>query len=244
MGSHGSSAMPPGGALGKPRRLPIWVRAVMRLVLMTLFIGWATGCGLTTQVRPIPRGAVQVEAAVGGPLVDLGPVVPVPLSTAGVRYGLGERVDVAAHAHLTTLAFGDAGLDVGGDWLVLAQDGAVPALSLGGRLYGFGNVLASRPFNPRAWLEVSPALSYLLGGRFLSYVSGTGLVQFAGGRPLLALAVGEELWLDPWGVQLEARWYQPGDDSRFHAADWVGIGGRGALGAVLGIRYRFGGKAP
>lgn len=211
---------------------------------MTLFIGWATGCGLTTQVRPVPRGAVQVEAAVGGPLADVGVVVPAPLSTAGVRYGLAERVDVAAHAHLTTLSFGVAGLDVGGDWLVLEQKGAVPAVSLGGRLYGFGSVLAARTFSPRAYLEVSPALSYLLGGRFLSYVSGTGLVQFAGGRPLLAVAVGEEVRLEPWGVQLEARWYQPGDAASLHAADWITLRGQGALGVVLGVRYRFGGKEP
>lgn len=213
----------------------------MRAALLLLPALLATGCGLTTQVRPVPRGAVQVEGAVGGPLVRIGPVIPVPLSAAGVRYGVAERADVAAHVHLTSLSFGVAGLDVGGTWLALEQDGAVPALSLGGRVYGFTSVHASRDVSPRAYVEVSPTASYLLGGRFLSYASATGLVQLAGGRPLLSLAVGEEVRLERWGVQLELRWYQPDYATRFNAADWQGVGGMGALGGVLGVHYRFGG---
>lgn len=187
---------------------------------------------------------MQVEGALGGPLVRVGPVIPAPLSTVGARHGVAERIDVAAHAHLTSLSFGVAGLDVGGSWLALAQDGAIPALSLGGRVYGFTSVLASRQAPPRAYLEVSPTVSYLLGERFLSYASATGLVQLAGGRPLLSLAVGEEVRLRRWGVQLEARWYQPDYATRFNAADWQGVAGMGALGAVLGVSYRFGGDAP
>lgn len=218
---------------------------VMRFVLMMWVLALAAGCGLTTQVRPVPRGILQVEGAAGGALVNLGQTLPVPLSTVGARYGVAERLDVAAHAHLTSLTFGVAGLDVGGSWLALAQDGAVPALSLGGRLYGFTSVLASRrDASPRAYVEVSPAVSYLLGGRFLTYASATGLVQLAGGRPLLALAVGEEVQLERWGVQLEGRWFQPDAATRFNAVDWVGVAGQGALGVVLGVRYRFGGETP
>ncbi|WP_257453130.1 hypothetical protein [Archangium lipolyticum] len=213
----------------------------MRTSLLLLPALLATGCGLSTQVRPVPRGAIQVEGALGGPLVKLGPVIPVPLSTVGARYGVADRVDVAAHAHLTTLAFGVAGLDVGGSWLALEQDGVIPALSLGGRVYGFTQVLSSRQASPRAYVEVSPTVSYLLGGRFLSYVSATGLVQLAGGRPLLSLAVGEEVRLGAWGVQLDLRWYQPDSATRFNAADWQGLQGMGALGVVLGVNHRFGG---
>ena len=199
------------------------------------------GCGLSTQVRPVPRGTVEVEAAAGGPLVRLGPVIPVPLSTVGARYGVADRVDVAAHAHLTALTFGVAGLDVGGSWLPLEQRGAVPAVSLGGRLYGFAQVLTERGAAPRAYLELSPTVSWLFAERFLSYATASGLVQFAGGRPLWSLAVGEEVALEPWGVQLELRWYEPATATRFAAVDWVDAGGWGVLGAVLGVRYRFGG---
>ena len=181
-----------------------------------------------------------MEGAIGGPLVRVGAVIPVPLSTVGARYGVAERADVAAHVHLTSLSFGVAGLDVGGSWLALAQDGAVPALSLGGRLYGFTSVLASRQAPPRAYLEVSPTVSYLLGGRFLSYASATGLVQLAGGPPLLSLAVGEEVRLASWGVQLElalvpAGLRHPLQRGGLAGARWHGRAGRLA-GRALPLR--------
>ncbi len=201
------------------------------------------GCGVTTQVRPVARGTWGVEAAAGGPLVRLyGIVLPVPLSSAGVRYGVAKRADVAAHVHLTSLTFGLAGVDVGGSWLAVEQAGAVPAVSVGGRLYGFAQVLPGRDASPRAYLELSPAVSYLFAERFLSYASASGLVQFAGGRPLLSLALGEEVRLaSSWGLCLEARWYEPQALTRFHAVDWVNVGERGALGVMLGARYHFGG---
>src|SRR6218665_2097707 len=88
----------------------------------------ALGCGLTTQVLPVARGTWGAEAAVSGPFVRLGGLLPVRLSTVGVRYGVAERADVAAHAHLTPLAFGGAGVGGGGPGRPLgeARGGAPP----------------------------------------------------------------------------------------------------------------------
>jgi hypothetical protein len=195
-------------------------------------------CGHATSVRPTPKDVIQAEAALGGPLVRIaGLTIPTPLSTAGARYGLGDTYDVAAHLHLTSLSFGVAGVDVGSTWLPVAQNGALPALSLSGRLYGFTNLSDG----PRAYLELTGSASYLAGEHFLTYLSATGLVQFAGGYPLYSLAVGEEVRLGRFGLQLELRWYEPNIATRFEVVDWVPLGGLGGLGAVLGVNYRFGG---
>jgi hypothetical protein len=214
----------------------------MRRAVLFLVAALASGCGLSTAVRPVPKDSLQLEGSLGGPLVKVGPVLPVPLSAVGARYGVADRLDVSAHAHLTTLAFGVAGLDVGSSWLALEQEGFRPAVAVAGRLYGFTGLLAGREASPRAYLELSPAVSTLLGEHFLTYVSGTAMAQLAGGPVLFSAAAGEELQLGRWGLQLEARWYQPGVASRNMAADWQGPAGLGALGVVLGARYRFGGE--
>ncbi|HLL53338.1 MAG TPA: hypothetical protein VK447_07325 [Myxococcaceae bacterium] len=212
------------------------VRLVIPLGLAAAL--WATGCGHVTKVRPTPSGQVAVEGAFGGPFGQVeGYVLPLPLATVGASYGIAERFDVEAHAHLTSLVFGVAGLDVGGSWLALAQQGAIPAVSLNGRLYGFTDLRAAR-----AYLEVSPSVSYLLGEHFLTYVSATGWVQFAGGPPLFTVAAGEEFQLGKWGLQLEARWYAPDYGTENLPTRWANINGLGGFGVLLGVRYRFGGE--
>jgi hypothetical protein len=210
----------------------------MRLPLIPFSCVFLVACGHVTPVRPVPKDTVQVEMAVGGPLVRLGKLnLPVPLSTAGVRYGLGERYDVAAHAHLTSLSFGVAGLDVGSTYLALQQRGLLPALAVGGRLYGFGNLRDS----PRAYLEATGSASTLLGERFCTYVSASGMLQLAGGAPLWSLAVGEQIKLGRFGLQGEVRWYEPHVATRYQAVEWLALEGRGAWGVTLGVSFQPGG---
>ncbi len=201
-----------------------------------LVSGW--GCGHTTAVRPVEQGVVAAEVALGGPIADVGPVIPLPLSTAGARYGIHPRVDVGAHLHLTSLAFGVVGADVGSTWLLLEQNGAIPAIAANGRLYGFTDVQVGQP---RAFLELTPSVSWLLGDRYLTYVTGSGLVQFAGGRPLFSVGAGEEVRFGNFSLQAELRWYQPDYETTFTVVDWSPVFGMGGWGAVVGASYRFGG---
>lgn len=112
----------------------------MRSFLSLMVAALAVGCGHVAVVEPAPLGRVQIEGALGGPMVRVGGrPLPVPLTTLGARYGFAERLDVAAHAHLTSLAFGVGGLDVGGAYQLLLQDGGIPALTINSRLYGFAS---------------------------------------------------------------------------------------------------------
>lgn len=206
----------------------LWVTTVVTA------LGVLAGCGHTTHVRPNAPKELSVEVDLGGPLANLGAPIPLPLTTAGVSYGVMERLDVQAHVHLTTLAFGVAGLDVGSTYLPIREQGAIPAVSLSGRLYGFSDFHSGA----RGYLELTGAASYLFKERFLTYLSATGFLQMFE-PPLLSLAVGEEVKLGHFGLQLEVRWYEPNQLSTPMTVNWVSIGGRGALGVVLGFRYYF-----
>lgn len=158
--------------------------------------------------------------------------IPVPLATVGARYGLIDKLDVAAHAHLTTLAFGVGGLDVGGAYQVLVQDGAVPALTLSSRLYGFAGVRGGA----LGLIDATVAASY--GSEsFRFYLAPTVLQPFAQAATTFSLGTGVAVRLGRSEVQLEGRWYQPQVNSRNMAANWVSAGDLGGLGVVLGIRH-------
>ncbi|MBI3185005.1 MAG: hypothetical protein HYZ28_22930 [Myxococcales bacterium] len=161
-------------------------------------------------------------------------MLPLPLTTVGASYGISERADLNAHLHGTTLAFGVAGLDAGGTYLAARQDGWVPALAVHGRLYGFTDLKAFRPY-----LELGGAASYLWRERFTSYLSANALGQ-AGAPPLLSFAAGEEVRLGRAALQLELRWFQPGIDTQRMAVDWLPLGRLGTWGVVLGTRVQLG----
>jgi hypothetical protein len=210
----------------------------MRWSSLGVIVLLAVGCGHATRVRPTPQGKVELEATVGGPLAKVGGMVlPLPLSTVGAAYGFAERADVHAHLHGTTLAFGVAGLDVGSTYLAVQQNRWLPALSVTGRLYGFTDFQAFRPY-----LEVSGAASYFCAQRFLSYLSVSSLVQFDG-LPLWAVGIGEEVKLGRVSLQLEGRWYQPHSKTRFMAVEWQGPGQLGAIGVLLGAKVLLGEEA-
>jgi len=203
----------------------LWVVCCMAVV--------ALGCGHTSPVRPTPKGQLQLQADMGGPIASWGVPFPAPHLTAGASYGVADRLDVHAHAHLTPLLVGLAGLDVGSTYLLLEQSGAIPALSGTARLLGFTDFRQSA-----AYFEATATASYLVGERLLPYASVTGFAQFAGGPLLVSPAAGAQLWFGELGLQAEARWFAPDYPTERAVIPWVGVAGQGALGLVLGIRWR------
>ena len=180
------------------------------------------GSGHMAKLRPTPRGQLTAELALGGPFAKVSSaVIPLPLSTVGVSYGVAEHVDLSAHLHPTAAVFGIAGLDVGGAWQPVVQRGAIPAVTLSGRLFGFTDFKSG--FQPYPYLDVST------------------LVQ-TNAVPLLAVGAGVEVEFGRVALQAEFRWFSPNRPTYFNAVEWQSLGGLGAVGALLGVRYTFGEK--
>lgn len=197
----------------------------------------AAGCGHATRVRPTPSGQLEASLEFGGPFGQVeGYTIPLPLATAGASYGLTDQADAFANVHLTPAVFGVLGLDAGADLMPLLDQGPWPALNLTGRGYLFTDLRAAS-----AYLELDATVSKRFGGHFVTYASVQSMLQFGGGPPLFGLALGESFDLDPWSLQLEARWYEPGYDTMNLPTRWWSVGGTGGFGVMLGIRRRFGG---
>jgi hypothetical protein len=213
------------------------LRTLIARVLALLAAGIvATGCGHATRVRPTPAGQLEASLEFGGPIGRVeGYPLPLPLATFGASYGITDRADAFVGVHLTPLLFGVVGLDLGGDFMPLMDQGPWPALNLTGRAYLFSTGRTARPY-----LEVDATFSKRLADRFVTFVSGQSMLQFSGGPPLFGLSAGEELVLDAWSIQLEARWYEPGYDTVGVPTEWWSIGGTGSFGMMLGVRRRFG----
>lgn len=202
----------------------------------------ASGCAHMATLRPAPKGELEVDLSVGGPMLKLSNApIPAPLSAVGVRYGVHERADVQVHFHPTAAILGVMGLDVGSSLLVVSGEGALPDVTATGRFFGFTDFKEFRPY-----LQLGAVASWRLFNRIAPYLGFDGLVQF-GAAPLVALAAGLQGIFGRFTAQLEAKWFGLGHDPKFMVVDWVSPGS-GAIGIMFGFGYRFdvegAGKAP
>lgn len=194
-----------------------------------------TGCGLSTQVRPTPKGVLVAEASVGGPAALVGGApLPLPLSTIGVSWGFGEKSDLSTHMHLTTLlARRIVGFDVGGSWLFVEPAGIRPALVFGWRGYVFTD------FNSGTlgFFDTAVTASWNLSRRFVPFVSVVAQLSSLGLSVDFSPAVGVQIRFSRFSLQAELRWFAPNQDVRGAAVEWLSPYKRGAIGLVLGGRY-------
>jgi len=71
-----------------------------------LFIA-AISCAPVRTVVPLEKGETHVSASLGGPLIKFsGMVIPVPLTSVNVSYGLKENLTLNGALHTTSLLFG------------------------------------------------------------------------------------------------------------------------------------------
>jgi hypothetical protein len=204
----------------------------MRVVV---FLMLTTGCGLVTQVRPTPHKTLAVQLAVGGPIANVGAPVPLPLGTLGAAWGFHPRADLSAHAHLTTLFLSRVlGVDLGGSVLALEQREGVPALTAGVRGYLFTDFKSAA----LGFLESSLAASWDVG-RFRPFVAVALQLDLQALQFDFAPAVGTEIRFGRFTLVVDLKWYAPTRDTTVASVPWVGLGGRGALGLMLGGRYDF-----
>ncbi len=206
-------------------------------LLPVLGVWLLTGCASVTHVRPVPRGALVAEASAGGPFALVSGIpVPLPLTSVGATYGVLDRLSVHGHVQPSSLMFGALGGDVGATGLLLEEQGARPALAASGQV----NVLTD--FRTASWWSADASLtaSWLLGERWMPYVTATGQMDFLNRLFHVAPGVGAQVRLDRWTLQAEARLYAPTRRSDIAAVPYVGVAGHGAFGLVLGAGYRFG----
>lgn len=193
----------------------------------------ASGCAHMATLRPAPKGELEVDLSVGGPMLKLSNApIPAPLSAVGVRYGVHDRADVQVHFHPTAAVLGVLGLDVGSSLLVISGEGALPDVTATGRFFGFTDFKEFRPY-----LQLGAVASWRLFNRIAPYIGFDGLVQF-GAAPLVAIAAGLQGIFGRFTAQLEAKWFGLGHDTRFMVVDWVSPGS-GAIGIMFGFGYRF-----
>lgn len=228
------------------------MRTVLIFACALSVVGGA--CTTFNSARPLEPGEHAVAVTLGGPLVDipnLGPI-PMPHATLEGRHGIVHRFDVNYGLHVLPMVFGVAGAHVGGSFLLAPERGrGVPALAVSQRVFAFTNRLDFRKEEAtRAeWLlsQTDLTASWIVWDQLL-YAGLSGYVPVLQPKPYLAPFVGMEFrpFVDWARIQVEARWVAPYLNTRFGVVRWVSPADQGAVVVNAGVAFVFDlrGEAP
>ncbi|MEO0604355.1 MAG: hypothetical protein AAF211_23165 [Myxococcota bacterium] len=217
------------------------------------FVGLAlllTACGTLSSARPLEKGQTRVAATLGGPMIDFGGPLPLPFVVVEARHGLPRLADrpfdLGYGLNLTGLPFGLTAGHVGASWLLVEQNGARPALSLGNRVF-FALNIPGGPDRPdpqlQGWgMDQIELTASWQTGRTLPYVSLAQYIDFSNPELLLTPAAGVQVDPgDPGGFvfQSELRWFGVTRTRDILIPTWVP--GPSPLGIYLSAGIDFGG---
>ena len=220
---------------------------------VVMSLGWLTACSTLSGARPLAPGQHEVGVHLGGPLFQFGGPVPLPNVVVGARSGLttiAERpLDLGYGTNLTALPFGiiSAYGDLG--YLLVDQNGAVPALTLRNKLLLTTNAFAgdkSTAFSPRGFWGADQ-IDLMASWQVRHHVVYGTLGQvFDFGQPDLLLVPGIGASMNPRGpggprFQAEVRWWAINQQFPQRNINWI-PGAPGAVGVHLGIALPIGGK--
>lgn len=113
-------------------------------LLLLLCGSWLAGCASLNGARPLEPGKHEFAATLGGGMVYFaGAPIPIPNvileGRSGVAKPLNRPLDINYGINAFPLAFGILQVHLGTSWLLVHQNGGIPALSMTNRIWFASN---------------------------------------------------------------------------------------------------------
>jgi hypothetical protein len=103
----------------------------MRKIIFTAGImSIILSCGPSRFVEPLDKKQISIGGNFGGPIIDFGGPIPIPISSIEIGYGIDTNLTVFGTAHTTSLLFGNLQMDFGATFKLLDQNKYVPNISV------------------------------------------------------------------------------------------------------------------
>ncbi|MEC7987548.1 MAG: hypothetical protein VX278_20445 [Myxococcota bacterium] len=215
-----------------------------------------SACGTMNSARPLDQGQHAVGLTVGGPMIEFPrkskSYIPLPNAVLEGRSGMapikGKNWDINYGINLTAIPFDQIGLHTGASFQLMKQNGNIPAVSVGNRLFLYSNHLSSTTIDDGkafwACNEIVTTASWKVGHQMVY----TGVSQYFDlSQPSATITpfLGAEFFntgvKNGFVLQFEVRNYALGRNPTFDFLEWNTPFGSGAFGGNLGLTYRFGG---
>jgi hypothetical protein len=212
----------------------------------------AIGCGSMNSARPLSKGQHAAGVTFGGPMVNYGgQFIPLPNAVLEGKSGInqinGRNAEISYGINLSGFLFDQVGTQFGTAYSLLDQNGNVPAFSVSDKIYLYSNHISSTTTDDGKgiWVnnQVETIFSWEMKGQLL-YTGVANNFDFKNPSLVLNPFIGMEFFhrgaTPGFGLQLEARYFALGQKNQINSVEWYDPLESGALGIIMGLKYRFG----
>ena len=107
-----------------------FMQKYIRILGLALVLSFFVSCSATRVVKPLKAKEVAVGLDLGGPMIQFGAPIPIPLTSISAAYGIDSMMSVFGGLHTTALAFGNLQMDFGIVRDLLPAKGRRPGISV------------------------------------------------------------------------------------------------------------------
>jgi len=218
------------------------------LLLMAILI---SSCAPSRYVEPLEKDTFSVGGSFGGPVINFGGPIPMPITSVDVGYGLDSNLTLFGGLHTTSAIFGNGQIDLGCTYQFLKQKGAIPNVSVSpsvNMIYDFGDQVGNiwPILDLNAFWNYGERKNYFYVGMNNYFeLSRTGAHE----QPqdyywLFSPQIGHALKGKKGHGQLitEMKYFAPYIDNFGDFVPYLPPGNTGALGFYISYRWTFGKK--
>ena len=219
----------------------------MKNILLPAAFALVLGCAAHTNLAPVGRGNIDANVSVGGPIVKaFGARIPVPYLTAGLDYGLGERMNIGGSFHLLSPAYQVIGVDFGAAFFPIAAEGARPTVGVQPRVMMLCSTKPDVESRFRLYPGLSASTAWAVRSGLL-YIGSDVTFRFSSltydkeaSSLILSPFVGYQ-WRIGHRTSLltECKWHGANFSSDMVTVDYLPVSGHGALSTLFSIVRSF-----
>lgn len=216
--------------------------------ILALFVSvFLMGCAAHSNLVPLGKGKVEANVNVGGPFIPLSSVkIPAPYFTFGVDYGISGNMNIDAMVHATAFFYKVAGFDIGAAWFPVLNDNFVPTWGVQPRVMLFASMKDNIQSRFRIYPLISNSAAWKLGSGLI--YTGFDIVipptkpDYDDNTPVFILSpFAGYKWKLGTSTSLltEVKWSGANVEGNQLAAEYISLGGYGALTLMFSITRSF-----
>lgn len=225
----------------------LFMKKIFQSILFLFSAFYLMSCAAHSNLVPLGKGSLETNIGLGGPFITVSnSKIPTPYITLGADYGLSDRMNASATVHLTSFFYKIAGFDFGAAWFPILNNELIPTWGIQPRIMLLASMKSNVQSRVRAYPLVSNSAAWKLGTGLIytgfDFTAPLTRPDYDTETPRVILSpfIGYRWKLgEKMNLLSEVKWHAANVEGNQTAAEYISLGGNGALSVMFTITRSF-----